>query len=351
MADNIGDVPQAKPLVERVGPQKKTIEVNAASLVDLRVELQRKQEQYRLELLDPTLRERTRKATKGPTFLQNKGVSKRAQKDEQQHSEDAKDLERSARMLAKKAELYEKLHRDGVTKQQAEEFLVDFEMKERPDEEDSEELPKAFQEGPRGGRVNNNLGVIPDKGNDMVEYEDSFGRTRTCLRKDLPAILEAEERHKAELHGDDRDNKPELLSDDMRRELDRQQWEQEAQSEVKQGNVGPTHFQSVIPGEIRQLGTGYFRFSTDEEKRSEQMAHLNSLRDETIVQRNRREDIKNRRKAALQARMNKIKKRKGLKSTTDEQTQDNEEEENEEPVAAESIDDFLAFMKQKAKES
>jgi hypothetical protein len=70
---------------------------------------------------------------------------------------------------------------------------------------------------------------------------------------------------------------PDLLSADMRMEVERREWEEQ---EGRRMPVRPVHFQEVIPGEIRNLGTGYFKFSTDEGERFKQMDQLNELRNE-----------------------------------------------------------------------
>ena len=98
----------------------------------------------------------------------------------------------------------------------------------------------------------------------------------------------------------------------MKRELERQQWEADMGAAAERGPVGPVHFQSVVPGEIRELGTGYYRFSTDEEQRANQMSELIALRDHTADQRRRREALKKRREEAQEERIAKIRKRKGL---------------------------------------
>lgn len=45
-------------------------------------------------------------------------------------------------------------------------------------------------------------------------------------------------------------------------------------------SAGPIHYETVRQGEIRQLGTGYFQFSTDEKERAKQMQALHQLRAE-----------------------------------------------------------------------
>ena len=99
-----------------------------------------------------------------------------------------------------------------------------------------------------------------------MDYVDCLGRTRTCLRKDLPLIKEKDsdlksivEARRKEL-GDDKqcdersineaenrdtetDENSELLSSDMRRELLRQKWEKE-EEEIR--NKTDVHYQDVL---------------------------------------------------------------------------------------------------------
>ena len=125
----------------------------------------------------------------------------------------------------------------------------------------------------------------------------------------------------------------------------------------------PTHFQGVVPNEIRQLGTGYFRFSTDEEARAKEMEDLSSLRENTIVQKERRDKLKDRRKAALELRLAKIKKRKGLApdpTTPLESDAGGKDgggstksapggDTDQQAVPTDSVDSFLAFYKDQSK--
>ena len=74
---------------------------------------------------------------------------------------------------------------------------------------------------------------------------------------------------------------PDLLSEDMRRERERRQWEQEAEDELEQDKpVGPVHYQELRAGEVRTHGTAYYAFSKDEEQRREQLGLLNKLREQ-----------------------------------------------------------------------
>ena len=45
------------------------------------------------------------------------------------------------------------------------------------------------------------------------------------------------------------------------------------------GPAEPVHYQSVQGGEVRHHGVGYYAFSTDMEKRKEQMELLTNLRE------------------------------------------------------------------------
>ncbi|XP_020617786.1 coiled-coil domain-containing protein 174-like isoform X1 [Orbicella faveolata] len=102
---------------------------------------------------------------------------------------------------------------------------------------------------------------------------------------------------------------PTLLSEDMRRELMRQEWEKE-EEEAMNKPVGPVHYQDTRFSEIRNHGVGYYQFSTSEEQRQEQMKTLDKLREQTMEQRVRTQKLKDKRKAALDARLAKVRERK-----------------------------------------
>lgn len=64
--------------------------------------------------------------------------------------------------------------------------------------------------------------------------------------------------------------------------------------------------------EARQLGVGYFAFAPDEQTRQEQLKMLDDLRQQTMSQRERSQKVKEKRQAALKARLEKVKARKNL---------------------------------------
>ncbi|NXO01304.1 CC174 protein, partial [Rhinopomastus cyanomelas] len=141
-----------------------------------------------------------------------------------------------------------------------------------------------------------------------VDYVDFLGRSRRCMKKDLASLLKMDQelqgkRIPASLDGNT------LLSEDMRRELQRQQWEKEEEEALRKP-MGPIHYEDIRENEARQLGVGYFAFSRDQELRHKQRATLDMLREQTVDQRTKREQLKEKRKAALDARLSKLRARK-----------------------------------------
>ena len=89
-----------------------------------------------------------------------------------------------------------------------------------------------------------------------AEYVDCLGRTRKCLKEDLPYIKKKDSELSKSLGGvedkpeakeDVKDIKegmdPELLSAHMKREMMRQKWEQQ---EEKLRNKADVHYQDVL---------------------------------------------------------------------------------------------------------
>lgn len=154
-------------------------------------------------------------------------------------------------------------------------------------------------------------GGWPDRSSFLrVDYVDALGRSRRCLRKDLPDFQKMdEELQNKRVTGADRT----LLSDDMRREMQREQWEKEEEEQMKTP-VGPIHYENIRQQEARELGVGYFAFDHDEDQRRKQRETLDMLRDQTTDQRRKREQLKEKRKALLDARLTKVRMRRMKKS-------------------------------------
>ncbi|CAB1315081.1 unnamed protein product [Coregonus sp. 'balchen'] len=242
--------------------RKKQYAVTASSLVDLKAELYRKQEQFKHEKL-----------------VQDAGTSAKApkiKKDVELVAEEENNLDNAKRKLEEKAKLYEQM----------------------------------------------------TKG----DFPDALGRSRRCMKKDLPGFKKMDQ----DFQGKRRDPaEKDLLSEDMRRELQRQEWERE-EEEAMNRPVGPIHYENIREQEARELGVGYFAFSQDQEQRRKQRETLDMLRDQTTDQRSKREQLKEKRKTLLDARLAKVRQRKMKKAkldgTEDNQGAEHNQEEEEDLI-------------------
>eukprot|EP00045_Choanoeca_perplexa_P015552 m.197140 g.197140 ORF g.197140 m.197140 type:complete len:365 (+) comp17022_c0_seq15:52-1146(+) len=292
---------------------------SAASLVDLKAELARKQAEYRQEKLNPSLkderveRERARHAA---TWLKaNKGVMKRSQQDMIQSANDTKTLLRAEAALKAKGALYEKLRQGQLSDIEQERYLVDFEQKffnlryrETEAERDRRENPESAPP------------VEVPEDDVWVDFVDEFGRNRRCLRRDLPKHNPAPTKPATTIvqgfvSGGSMPSTDtaatHLQSDDMRRDQARQDWEDREKEALANSHHGPVHYETVRAQEVRNLGTAYFQFSADADQREAQMATLNSLRDKTQSGRDKAQRLKARRAQARQDRLDKIRRKKG----------------------------------------
>ncbi|XP_056380906.1 coiled-coil domain-containing protein 174 isoform X2 [Hyla sarda] len=311
--------------------KKKVLDVTAASLVDLKAELFRKQEEFKHEKLAKAagVVPKPRATLKKPNIWskQNTGVTARAEKDVEEKTEEDDSLEKSRKKLEEKAQLYEKMTIGDFPDEETEElYLVDFAQKII---DKKKEIQNFCQKERKQAQVEEEE-KMPDlpipapqnPGEEWVDYVDSLGRSRRCMKKDLPGLLKMDK----DLQG----KKPvtqdkTLLSEDMRREMQRHQWEQEEEEALKRP-MGPMHYEDIRDHEARQLGVGYFSFARDEQTRQKQMDTLNMLRDQTEDQRVKRENLKAKRKAMLDARLSKLRQRKmkqmkgeGIELETDEE--------------------------------
>ena len=218
-----------------------------------------------------------------------------------------KELKRSKENLERKSKLYEEKLRNAyeslMTKgesdedEQKDDDLIDFERK--------------IIDASKGGlNLFDSEAAGSSEQDELVEYVDSFGRTRQCRRRELEKI--------------ERFNDQELL----RRKLDRDLSKDDNLTPAKPSQysslysnfIRPSeepeskeeHYQYVSKDEIREHGTSYYQFSLDEQKRKNQMKELDKLRDETVVQRRKTDEMVERRNAGLKQRLLKLAKRKGL---------------------------------------
>nr|XP_061785680.1 coiled-coil domain-containing protein 174-like isoform X2 [Nerophis lumbriciformis] len=309
--------------------KKKPFDVTASSLVDLKAELYRKQEQFKQERLGQEHSSAGYKApkVKKPNVWnkQNSGVSARADKDAEQLAEEQQSIDNARSKLEEKAKLYEQMTKGDFPDEETEGlYLVDFAQKII----DKRREGRAESEDEETRR----LSPIPPPQNpdeEWVDFVDALGRSRRCMKKDLPDFKKLDQ----DLHGNGVPTDKTLLSEDMRRDLQRQEWEREEEEAMKKP-VGPIHYEDIRAQEARDLGVGYFAFAQDEENRAKQRKTLDMLRDQTTDQRSKRERLKEKKKAILQARLAKIKQRKikakgGVVSEEEPVEEEKEEEEDE----------------------
>ncbi|NXE75728.1 CC174 protein, partial [Cochlearius cochlearius] len=298
--------------------RKKPLDVAASSLVDLKAELFRKQEEFKKEKLlkDAGIFAKPKTSNKKPSIWnkQNTGVANRAEKDVEQKAEEEHILDKSRKKLEEKAKLYEKMTKGDFPDEETEDlYLVDFTQKIIDKQHEVQELyqseaaRKTLEKETDDEETQPEMEIPPpeDPDEEWVDYVDFLGRSRRCMKKDLPSLLKMDQ----ELQGKRCLDGNTLLSEDMRRELQRQQWEKEEEEALRKP-MGPIHYEDIRENEARQLGVGYFAFSRDKELRNKQRATLDMLREQTLDQRTKREQLKEKRKAALDARLSKLRARK-----------------------------------------
>ncbi|KAK1158475.1 coiled-coil domain-containing protein 174-like [Acipenser oxyrinchus oxyrinchus] len=290
--------------------RKKQFDVTAASLVDLKAELYRKQEAFKQEkLVKDTGAPLKPKPTNKKSCIwnkQNEGVSDRAEKDVEQKTEEENTLDKSKQKLEEKARLYEQMTKGDLPDEETESlFLVDFTQKIIDQKRDAIKST-AVRESAEEALPDSEIPPPENPDQEWVDYVDSLGRSRRCMKKDLPELLKMDKN----LHVKRQEDKGKtLLSEDMRRELQRQQWEEEEEAALKRP-IGPLHYEDIREREARELGVGYFAFAQDEALRFKQRETLDMLRDQTTEQRAKREKLKGTRKAMLDARLAKVRQRK-----------------------------------------
>lgn len=357
--------------------ENKDSSVSASSLIDLKAELYRKQEEFKREkLLSQNSSYIKGKASttekKKPSIWskKNAGVNQRAAKDYETKLEEEDIFEKSKKSLESKAKLYEKITsgREVPDEDGSGLYLVDFQKKvidgvfeerDRARQEEEEKQRREIEE-----ERQQLLEPVPDPENEeeeWVDFVDSLGRSRRCLKKDLPDLQkqdeDLQERKRAASSAMSKDfqnlrDKSEasassLMSDDMRRELQRQEWEKQELETMEAEKSGPIHYSDVRHNEIRTHGTGFYEFDKDETVRQEQMQELNKLREQTVTERSRKDRIKEKRKAALEARLAKVKQRRKLK-TGDQDVEEESGNKSDEEIGpkleekAETIEDRTA---------
>ncbi|XP_017884744.1 coiled-coil domain-containing protein 174 [Ceratina calcarata] len=247
----------------------KKINVNFSSLVGLKAELLKKQQEVNEAKLKsetnhtvPQLQKKKLKKIRNEKKTENS--------DKSEYIEDVDTHKKSKLMLEAKARLYQKLKKSKTTN---ENFLVDFTNKS--DESEEEPLPEDATD------------EMLENEDDWVEYEDCFGRTRRCLKEDLPFMQEKDQLIKHQIISEKgidpktKDNVEQSCKEKEKEseiEIMRRKWEEQSKKLADKVNI---HYQDVLFDEARTHGVGYYAFSTDEEQRMKQQENLFNLRKET----------------------------------------------------------------------
>ncbi|XP_015435998.1 PREDICTED: coiled-coil domain-containing protein 174 [Dufourea novaeangliae] len=248
----------------------KKINVNFSSLVGLKAELLRKQTEVNEAKLKSEINYTVPIVKKKPKIVKEKSTEKNIEKTE--YIEDTNTHKKSKLMLEAKARLYERLKK---SKNSNDNFLVDFTNKS--DESEEESLLKDDKDDDASLKNED----------DWVEYEDCFGRTRKCLREDLPLMQEKDNLIKQQIinkKGIDpktNDNIEQTFVEEEKEpeiEIMRRKWEEQTKKLIDKVDI---HYQDVLFDEARAHGVGYYAFSQDEEERTKQQENLSNLRKET----------------------------------------------------------------------
>lgn len=226
--------------------------------------------------------------------------------------EESHERERARRKMEDKARLYAAMKRgDYVPKENEAAPLVDFDRKWAETEEGKDNL----------STYSTSEDEEPED-NELVEYEDEFGRLRKGTRKEIErlkqrerrGILGAEELQRMSarpsepskiIYGDAVQTMAFAADDpDKMEELARKR-------DRSVTPPGQKHYDA--DWEIRTKGTGFYKFSKDEATRAKEMAALEEERKKTEQERKEREDVKEKRRREIEERRKEMAARRAKK--------------------------------------
>ncbi|KAL4148371.1 hypothetical protein QTP88_002633 [Uroleucon formosanum] len=315
----------------------KSLDICKASLVSLKAELLRKQDEAnKAKSFSGDTFIRPIPGAKTPSCLlqSNEGVEKRNAKDlEEEYTPDVENsLKKSRDVLTMKAKLYDKLINGEMVSEQDKTFLVDFKQKVT---EHKTTYPVSSTKDNVKEQEKSDSDADLDKydsgaDDDWIDYTDFFGRTRRCLKTDLEFFKNRDQRIEKELEppppspntikqqtsitaqqfvkeGRNLEEISELVSSDMRREQLRLKWEEEERKLAERTDI---HYEDIRFDEVREHGVGYYSFSTDEKERHRQQAELKKLREQTKTTQISVQKLKEKRAAQMAIRLKAIKRRK-----------------------------------------
>ncbi|UKZ81026.1 hypothetical protein TrVFT333_008793 [Trichoderma virens FT-333] len=215
--------------------------------------------------------------------------------------EETQELERAKRKMESKARLYAAMKRgDYVPKENEAAPLVDFDRKWAETVEGKDDYETSSDEDAGGS-----------DGEEMVEYEDEFGRTRRGTRADKEkmerrirrGLLGAEELERMSARPSAPSN---LIYGDAIQAMafapDDPDKMAELASRRDRSATPPEMKHYDADHEIRTKGVGFYKFSKDEETRAKEMKSLEEERLRTEEQRKQREEQREARRREIEQR-------------------------------------------------
>lgn len=200
-------------------------------------------------------------------------------------------LAKSRAILEAKSKLYEQImsnsemrvlaEDDGDDDENNKSFLVDFERK----------IYETNQSNPK------------------VEYTDSFGRTRLVTPEEYEQLKAAIDDKRSSSSSSSKNTTEHEIDrvERLHREQMRSKWEAEMEALRNKTHV---HYQDLLFDEKREHGVGFYKFSTDDQTRADQMATLNELRAKTKSEQERFQQEKDKRQVMMAEKLRKMKLRK-----------------------------------------
>lgn len=243
--------------------------------------------------------------------------------------EDNEQIERSKKILEAKSKFYDRMIASGGSVNSDDNCLVMFNAKKQSEKV---ECSSSSDESDGEGRD-----PLEEDQGEWVEYTDSLGRTRKCLRSDLEFFKKRDEALVRERDEDkvtcseitlpflskiyshfkdpsaqphapiaedisrsDSESEDELLKTGRQIQQMRDQWEQQEEENKDKEFV---HYQDVLFDEARTHGVSYFQFSKDAEERLKQQKELETVRKATLSAQKEREEQRSARERIIAERV------------------------------------------------
>lgn len=225
--------------------------------------------------------------------------------------DEAQERTRAKRNMENKARLYAAMKRgDYIPKEGEQGPLVDFDRKWAEDVEDHSNNETSSDEDD------------DDDSGEMVEYEDEFGRVRQVTKSEKERLerrakrgyLNAYEHEQLSARPSAPSN---LIYGDAVQSMafnPKNEEQMEALARKRDRSATPPEMKHYdADHEIRTKGTGFYKFSRDEETRKQEMDSLEEERKKTERQRREREDAREARKKDIERRRKEMAERRARK--------------------------------------